>query len=194
MSRYGYARVSTVSQNIKPQVNALNEAGCIKVFEDKKSGKNLDREGLHELLSELNNGDTLVITKMDRIARNVKEGITLIDELNEKGIIIHVLNMGVFDGTPNSNLLRNVLLAVAEFERDMMLERQREGIEDAKQRGVYKGRPKKYTERNKSMQYALELYDNRDSNKMTVKDIVEITKVSKATLYRVIREREESES
>lgn len=185
--KLGYARVSTNHQNIQTQVKALKEAGADIVYQDKKSGKNLDREGLQEVLDQLQEGDTLIVTKMDRIARNIKEGIALIEELSNKGIKLHVLNMGLFDNSPTSRLIQNILLSVADWEREMILERQREGIEEAKKAGKYKGRPKKYTENNVGLQYAMKLFNERNVNGMTVKDIEQITKVSKATIYREAR-------
>ncbi|MBO1579373.1 recombinase family protein [Bacillus sp. XF8] len=187
---YGYARVSTQGQNLESQLTELQKAGAEEIYKDKASGKNINREGLNDLLSRLAQGDTLMVTKMDRIARNVREGIDLISEFNEKGIKLHVLNMGVFDGSPTSRLIQNILLSVADWEREMLLERQREGIEEAKKRGAYKGRPKKYTLKNASLEHALELYHNRDSNKLTMKKIAEITQISRATLYRAIKEHE----
>ncbi|HFK1472430.1 recombinase family protein [Bacillus cereus group sp. BfR-BA-01495] len=189
---YGYARVSTQGQNLESQLTELKKAGAERIYKDKASGKNLNRDGLNALLSQLTEGDTLIVTKMDRIARNVREGIDLISQLNEKGIKLHVLNMGVFDGSPTSKLITNILLSVADWEREMLLERQRAGIEEAKKRGAYKGRAKKYTSKNASLVHALELYDNRDTNKMTMNKIAEVTQISRATLYRAIKEREET--
>lgn len=187
MAIIGYARVSTDRQNIEPQVKQLKEAGAEIVHHDKKSGANLDREGLKTLLDKLTPKDTLMVTKMDRVARNITEGIELINELNAKGIKLHVLNMGVFDDSPTSKLIQNILLSVADWEREMMLERQREGIEEAKRLGKYKGRPKKYTENNKRFNYAMKLMKERNTNGMTVKEIEDITGISRATLYRAIR-------
>lgn len=187
--RFGYARVSTVEQNLEAQLQALDESGVVDTYKDKVSGKNTNREGLQTLLSRLEQGDTLVVTKLDRIARNVKEGIQLIDELNERGIQLHVLNMGLFNDTATSKLLRNILLSVAEWEREMMLERQREGIAVAKANGKYKGKPKKYTDKNPALIHALELFANRETNGKTVKDIVQITKVNRASLYKIAKEK-----
>jgi DNA invertase Pin-like site-specific DNA recombinase len=187
--KYGYGRVSTHHQELDAQIKALKHAGAEKIFSEKVSGKDLDRAGLQKLLNELEDGDTLIITKMDRIARNVQDGIRLIDSLNEIGINLHVLNMGVFDNSPTSKLIRNILLSVGEWEREMILERQREGIQEAKQRGVYKGRIKKYTDKHMGLNHALELFNNRDTNKMTVKEIEAITGISKATLYREAKQR-----
>lgn len=189
---YGYARVSTQGQNLESQLTELKKAGAEEIYKDKASGKSLNRDGLKDLLSQLTEGDTLIVTKMDRIARNVREGIDLISQLNEKGIKLHVLNMGVFDGSPTSKLITNILLSVADWEREMLLERQRAGIEEAKKRGAYKGRAKKYTSKNASLVHALELYDNREANKMTMNKIAEATQISRATLYRAIKEREET--
>jgi DNA invertase Pin-like site-specific DNA recombinase len=190
MTILGYARTSMEHQNISMQVEQLKQAGAEIIHQDQKTGKNLDRGGLQTLLGQLNEGDTLMVTKMDRIARNVKEGISLIDELINEGIKLHVLNMGLFDGSPTSRLIQNILLSVADWEREMMLERQKVGIEDAKKRGVYKGRPKKYTDKNKGLQHALELYKDRDNNGFTVNDISEMTKVSRATIYRAVKNME----
>lgn len=182
--KIGYARVSTVGQDLTTQVKALKQAGAEKIVKEKQSAKNINRSGLQKLLVELKEGDTLIITKMDRISRNVRDGIALIDDLNKMGISLHVLNMGVFDNSPASKLIRNILLSVAEWEREMILERQKEGIQEAKARGLYKGMPKKYNSNHKGLQHALELMDNRDSNKMTVNDISSITGISRATIYR----------
>ncbi|MFP7444068.1 recombinase family protein [Bacillus infantis] len=187
--QYGYARVSTAEQSLEVQIQALKEAGVSEIFKDKATGRNTKRDGLQSLLSILDVGDTLVITKLDRIARNVKEGIQLIDELAEQGIKLHVLNMGLFDGTATSKLLRNILLSVAEWEREMILERQREGIAIAKTQGKYKGKPKKYTDKNPALVHALELFANRATNGKTVKEICEITKISRASLYNKAKEK-----
>lgn len=187
--QYGYARVSTADQHLEAQIKALQEAGAEVIYKDKATGKNTHREGLQALLGILQAGDTLIVTKMDRVARSVKQGIALIDELTEKGIKLHVLNMGMFDGSPTSKLIRNILLSVAEWEREMILERQREGIAVAKAQGKYKGKPKKYHDKNESMQHALELFANRATNGKTVKQICQITKVSRASLYNIAKEK-----
>lgn len=187
--QYGYARVSTAEQSLEAQIQALKEAGVSEIFKDKATGINTKRDGLQSLLSILDVGDILVITKLDRIARNVKEGIQLIDELAEKEIKLNVLNMGLFDGTATSKLLRNILLSVAEWEREMILERQREGIAVAKTQGKYKGKPKKYTDKTPALVHALELFANRATNGKTVKEICEITKISRASLYNIAKKK-----
>lgn len=184
----GYARVSTSGQHLDSQLQALTTAGAEEIHQDKKSGKDLDRTGLQGLLSKLQAGDTLIVTKMDRIARNVMDGIALIDELLEKGISLHVLNMGIFDNSPTSKLLRNILLSVAEWEREMILERQREGIAIAKANGRYSNKPRKYHEKHKGMESALQDFANRANNKMTVKEICEKYSVTRSSLYNIAKE------
>lgn len=194
MTVYGYARVSTAGQHLSPQVKQLTEAGATELFKEKRSGKDMERKALLELFKGLNEGDTLIVTKVDRIARSLKDGIALIEELNAKGIKLHVLNMGIFDGTPTSNMLFQILTAVAEFERNIMLERQKEGIADAKKRGAYTNRrSRKYKTNEGNMQSALKLFLNRDTNKLTVKEICEQTGVTRASLYNYAKEMEQQE-
>jgi DNA invertase Pin-like site-specific DNA recombinase len=185
---YGYARVSSKGQDLTAQINALKEHGVDKVFNEKYSGKNVEeRKVFLELIETVKEGDSIVVTKLDRFARSTKDALNTIEQLEEKGVSLIVLNLGgdkLDTSTPMGKLMVTMLSGIAEFELSLIKERQREGIELAKQRGVYKGRPKKYTEKNKGLQHALDLFKNRDSNKMTVKEICEITKVSKATLYR----------
>jgi DNA invertase Pin-like site-specific DNA recombinase len=182
--KYGYARVSSTGQNFEAQLSAFKEQGVDKIYKEKVTGRIKERPQLNKLLGILETGDTILITKIDRIARNMKDGLEIIYSLREKGVSIHVLNMGLIDNTPVGDLILNVLLAVAQFEVDINKERQREGIAEAKKRGVYKGRPMKYTDKNKALNHALELFKNRDTNRMTVSEIVEITKIGRGTLYR----------
>lgn len=181
---YGYARVSTKSQakdgnSLEAQKNELMAAGCEEIFSDTYTGKQTHRPELDKLLELLQPGDKLVITKLDRIARSVLQGIELIDSLIEHGITVHVLNMGLMDDSPTGRLIRNVMLCFAEFERDMILQRTREGKEVAKQKPEYKeGRPKKYTQ--EQINLALELLDGPYS----YSDVVKLTGISKSTLIR----------
>lgn len=188
--KYGYARVSSVGQNLTAQIRQLEEVGCNLVFKEKVSGrKKEDREQFNILLEKVHKGDTIVVTKLDRFARSTKDALSTIEYLNNKDVSLIVLNMGgdkVDTGTAIGKLMITVLSGIAEFEADMIKERQLEGIEEAKKRGVYKGRPAKYTEKHRGLQHALELFHNRDSNKLTVKEIEEITKISRATLYRAV--------
>ena len=188
MAKIGYARVSTTSQDLSPQIKALNDAGAEEILQDKKSGKDMDREGIKELMNKLQSGDTLIVTKMDRIARNVRQGLELIEELEDRGIELRVLNMPELSGG-TGKLVRTILFAVAEWERELILERQREGIELAKQNGKYKTKPKLYTDKNPKLLHALDLFANRASNGMTVKDICKITEITRSSLYAIAKEK-----
>lgn len=190
LTTYGYGRVSSKGQNLSAQLNQLSEYGVSKenIFKEKVSGRKKDnREEFNKLLNKVVAGDLIVVTKLDRFARSTKDALNTIELLKDKGVGLVVLNVSgekLDTTTATGKLMVTVLSAVAEFEADMIRERQLEGIAEAKERGVYKGRPKKYTEKNKGLQYALELFNNRDKNKMTVNEIEQITKISRATLYR----------
>ncbi|MCA0991685.1 recombinase family protein [Pseudalkalibacillus hwajinpoensis] len=190
--RYGYARVSSVGQNLDAQVKQLQEHQCNVIFQEKVSGRNKDnRLELKKLLDTVQKGETIIVTKLDRFARSTKDALATIELLNDKQVNLIVLNMGgdkVDTSTAIGKLMITVLSGIAEFEADMIKERQLEGIELAKQRGIYKGRPKRYTDKHKGLQHAIELYNKRDENKLTVNEISEITKVSRATLYRTVKE------
>lgn len=188
--KYGYARVSSNGQHLDAQIKQLEENACDKIFKEKVSGRQKNnRVEFQKLLDTVQANDTIVVTKLDRFARSTKDALSTIEMLNEKEVNLIVLNMGgdkVDTSSAIGKLMITVLSGIAEFEADMIKERQIEGIELAKQRGVYKGRPTKYTSKHKGLQHAVELYKNRDINKLTVNEISEITNVSRATLYRNI--------
>lgn len=148
---YGYARVSTKGQakdgnSLADQENKLRNAGAEIVFADAFTGTKKDRPELDKLMSVIKPGDTLIVTKLDRVARSIKYGAELIEELMNKDIKVNILNLGVLDNSPNGKLMRNIFLAFAEFERDMIVERTTEGKNIARLREDYQeGRPmKKY--------------------------------------------------
>ena len=130
--KYGYARVSTKGQakdgnSLDAQDKTLRENGAEIVFFESFTGTKKHRPELDKLMKVLQKGDTLIVTKLDRIARSTRDGLDIIDELLSKGVIIHILNMGVFDSSPVGKLTRTIFLAFAEFERDMIVERTTEG-------------------------------------------------------------------
>lgn len=145
--RYGYARVSTRLQaihgnSLDEQVEQLQNRGCEKVITEQYTGSTVQRPLLEQLLAKLHAGDTLVVTKLDRLARTAAEGSKMISELLEQGINVHVLNIGLIDNTPTGRLLANVLLAFAEFERDLIMERTLAGKAYARTKTGYReGRP-----------------------------------------------------
>jgi DNA invertase Pin-like site-specific DNA recombinase len=142
-NKVGYARVSSISQNLDLQHEQLKAAGCEKIFSEKQSGTTTtDREQLQSALEWLRDGDTLVVTRLDRLARSGKDLHNVIDQLSAKKVGFQCLQQGAVDTTTSmGKLVLGILGAVAEFETDIRKERQREGIEKAKKRGVYKGRP-----------------------------------------------------
>lgn len=139
----GYARTSTLAQKagLEAQVRDLDAVGCEKVFEEQVSSVDVvRREKLAEAIAYARQGDTLVITKLDRLARSVAHLVDLLGQLETKGVHLRILGMGIDTSTPTGKLMLNILGGVAEFEREIMLERQREGIAKAKAEGKYKGR------------------------------------------------------
>lgn len=176
--KYGYARVSTLHQDLEAQLQALEKEGCDKIYSEKFTGTKTDRPKFQELLSRLQKDDTLVVTKLDRFARTTKEGIETVKELFERGVKVHVLNMGLVEDTPTGRLILSVMLAFAEFERDMIVERTQEGKAIAKQNPNFReGRPRKFTK--KQMDHAMSLLDDH-----SFKQVAEITGISMSTLKR----------
>jgi DNA invertase Pin-like site-specific DNA recombinase len=194
--KYGYARVSSNSQNLAAQLLQLKENGInsSNIFQEKVSGRKKDnRDKFNKLLETVKAGDTIVVTKLDRFARSTKDAINTIEMLNEKSVSLIILNLGgqTVDTTSSyGKFMITVLSGVAELEADINKERQAEGIALAKKRGVYRGRPKKYTSRNTKLQHALELFYERENNGKTVNQIADITGVSRATLYRAAKEQD----
>ncbi|NVD44318.1 recombinase family protein [Qipengyuania atrilutea] len=142
MATIGYARVSTAGQSLDVQQDALREAGCERVFAEKKSGRRAaDRTALADALEFVREGDTFLVTKLDRLARSVIDLHQIVDRLAAKGVGFRVLQQSGIDTTTSTGKLTlGILAAVAEFEADIRAERQRDGIEAAKAKGVYKGR------------------------------------------------------
>lgn len=176
--KIGYARVSTVQQDLEAQLQLLKKEDCEKVYKDKFTGTKKVRPEFSKLLNELKEGDTLVVTKLDRFARSTVDGINIIKELFEKGVKVHVLNMGLVEDTPTGRLIFNVMSAFAEFERDMIVERTQEGKAVAKQRDDFReGRPKKYSK--KQLDHALKLLEYN-----SYKEVEALTGISKSTLIR----------
>ncbi len=180
---YGYARVSTKGQakdgnSLEAQENALRSAGATKIYSEAFTGTKSHRPELDKLMAVMQYGDTLVVTKLDRIARSATQGIELIQSLLDKGDVVYVLNMGVMDNTPTGKLIRNIMLAFAEFERDMIVERTQEGKAIAKQNPEFReGRPKKYSKA--QINHARSLLE-----KYSYKEVSEMTGISKSTLIR----------
>lgn len=180
---YGYSRVSTKGQardghSLAAQEQALKDAGATEIYSDAFTGTKKHRPELSKLLDRLESGDVLVVTKFDRIARSITDGIELVEDLNQRGVKVNILNMGMVDDTPSGRLIRNIMFSFAEYERDMIVTRMEEGKAIAKQRPGYReGRPRKYT--TKQMDHAMELL-----NTQSYSQVAALTGISKATLTR----------
>lgn len=177
----GYARVSTVGQKLDVQLDQLKAAGVEKLFQEKASGVRADRHQLLALLDFVREGDTVIVTKLDRIARSTKDLLQIIDRLEEKAVRFQVLNINLDTATPTGKLMLTMLGAIATFEREMMLERQAEGMARAKAEGRIKGRPA--TARSQATK-VVELAEK--GLKRT--QIAESCKISLASVYRVLAE------
>ena len=181
---YGYARVSTKGQardgnSLEVQEKELKDNGAKMVFTDSFTGTKMERPNLDKLLGMLEEGDTLIVTKLDRFARSVSQASDLITQLIDRGIIVNVLNLGILSNDSVSTLMRNVLLAFAQFERDMIVQRTQEGRANARQNPGYKeGRPKKF--KKEQIQLALSLLDEGK----TYRQVEAMTGISKSTLIR----------
>lgn len=179
----GYARTSTIDQKagLEAQLRDLNEAGCTKIFQEEISSRASQRPELAAALEYMREGDTLVVTKIDRLARSVRDLSDLVDTLKAKGVDIRFLaNPDMNTESANGKLMLSVLGAIAEFERDLMLERQREGIAKAQAEGKYKGR--KAT----AMAKGGEVLRLRTEGK-TVNEIIEETGISRASVFRILK-------
>ena len=163
---YGYARVSTVKQvagnSLEEQEVILKSKGCEEIIIEQFTGKTTNRPKLDEMASNLQAGDTLIVTKLDRLARTVREGKELIERLIAKDVTVIIDNLGTISNKPMDKLMLSVLFAFAEFERDMIIERTQAGKEIARTKDGFKdGRPKAYTEY--QLKNAMDLLANGNS-------------------------------
>lgn len=180
----GYARTSTLDQTagLEAQKRDLAAAGCEKVFVEQVSSVDVTaREQLAQALDYIREGDTLVVTKLDRLARSVAHLVELLAEVEKKGASLRILDMGIDTGTPNGRLMLNLLGSIAQFEREIMLERQREGIAKAKAAGKYKGR--KPTAKAKAKE-VLELH----AEGVGGTEIAKRLGIGRASVYRILKE------
>ena len=181
---YGYARVSTAGQcrdgnSLEDQVAALRKYGCQEIVTEAFSGKTMERPQFQTLLNKLQADDTLVVCKLDRFARTAIEGVETVRVLFERGVRVHILNMGLVENTLTGNLILTVMLAFAEYERGMIAERTQTGKALARtQPGYREGRPKKF--KPAQINHALELLNEG----ITYKRVEELTGISKSTLIR----------
>jgi DNA invertase Pin-like site-specific DNA recombinase len=181
----GYARVSTQEQELQLQLDALEKEGCqkSKIFIDKISGAKTERPGLEKCLSELEPGDTLIVWRLDRLGRSMKHLVQLIEELRQKGIGFKSICDGAIDTTTASGeLIFNIFSSLAQFERRLIQERTKAGLESARARGKKGGR-KKIERTNPIVMTAKKMHKDHG---MSIADICKTLKISRASFYRYI--------
>lgn len=185
--KYGYARVSTKDQILDLQIDALKQAGCNKIFREIVSGSRSDRPEWLKLLDEIQEGDTLVIWKLDRMGRSLHHLVTIVNELVSKNIDIISLQDPLNTTTAQGRLIFNMFASLAEFEKDLIRERTMAGLKSARARGRMGGRPKGLSEKAKKAACTAEaLYLQKE---LTSDEIAEQLDISKTTLYKYLRSR-----
>ena len=177
----GYARVSTDDQNLDLQKDALARAGCEKILEDHQSGAKAVRPGLKSALEYTREGDTLVVWRLDRLSRSLKDLIEMVNQLEAQGVGLKSLHESLDTSSSSGKLIFHIFGALAEFERNLIRERTQAGLQAARARGRKGGRPKSLDADKRAL--AVQLYEER---KHTVKQICEMMGISKPTLYKYI--------
>lgn len=180
---FGYARVSTQDQNLNLQIDDLNKAGCERIFQEKASSAK-ERPQLQKLLDSLRENDTLIVWKLDRLGRSLKELITLVNDFQLKGVGFRSLNDAIDTTTAQGRLIFNIFASLAEFERDLIRERTKAGLSAARARGRTGGKPKGLSKEAESKAEAARiLYEKKEK---TVAEIGKLLGISRATVYRYL--------
>lgn len=184
--KFGYARVSTTDQNLSLQLDALQKAGCERIFQEHVSGAKADRVELNKLLKLLRNGDEIVIWKLDRLGRSLQHLIDLVAQLEERGVGLTSLNDHIDTSTPARKLVFRIFASLAEFERELIRERTMAGLVAAKAQGRVGGKPKGLSEEaKKQARVAESLY----REKYPVKEIARQLNMSRTTVYKYLEYR-----
>ncbi|WP_030926188.1 recombinase family protein, partial [Streptosporangium amethystogenes] len=186
--RVGYARVSTKDQLLDRQITALTAAGCLRIFADKKSGKNVEREELWKALGYLREGDTLVVPSLDRLGRSLQDLIAIVASLRKRGIGFRSLKEALDTTTPGGRLVFHVFAALAEFIRELIIEGTNEGLAAAKARGQRLGRPPAMTP--EQVGHARALLTQPDAS---IASIARLLGVSRSTIYKYVPELKSSD-
>ncbi|ARJ25690.1 resolvase (plasmid) [Bacillus mycoides] len=179
----GYARVSSNDQNLDTQIEALQKFGVEIIYQEKVSGVSEKRPELARLLDNLQIGDTVVVARMDRLARSLKHILELVEDLERRNVHLVSLDYNFDTRTATGKMLFHIIGAVAEWERELLKEKQKAGLDIAKKKGVQLGRPRKYGNKHEGMDHAIELYTKGEN---TIRKICNITQVSRSALYREI--------
>lgn len=187
--KYGYGRVSTAGQSrdgnsLESQQEKLSQAGCGEIVLEAYTGKTMDRPKFCALMEKMTAGDTLVVCKLDRFARTAREGLEVVEQLMARGIAVHILNMGLIEDTPMGRMVLTVMLAFAQFERDSIVERTRDGKAIARRRPDYReGRKEKRPENFE------EVYIRQQRGELSVAQALEECGVGRTRWYELVRER-----
>ncbi|MBT2701591.1 recombinase family protein [Bacillus sp. ISL-40] len=184
MTIYGYARVSTKEQNLDTQIQQLQARKCDHIIEEKMTGATFKRPKLEQLLADVKEGDTIIVTRVDRLGRNTQQLLQLVEDLQERNITLFIIELGIEATHRNGKLFLTILSALAENERELLAEKRTAGIANAKSKGVKLGR--KGIAKGK-LEHALNLWKKGE---MTIKQIEDSTGVGKSILYREIQKRE----
>lgn len=181
MSRVGYARVSSTGQSLDVQMEKLTQAKCERIYQEKRSGRTASRPQFQCCMDYLRDGDTLVITRLDRLARSVVHLAQIAARFQREGIDLVVLDQNLDTSTSTGRLTFNMLASIAEFENDLRTERQKEGIAKAKENGITFGRPSKLTDTIKK-----EIYSKRMAG-ASIGQLIKAFRIGEATIYRILR-------
>lgn len=187
---FGYARVSTEGQNLYRQLDALKAAGVDEIVEEKITGTKADRPQLNRLLDKLREGDTILVADLTRLSRSTKDLFALVDKIEKKGANIKSLKESWLDTTtPQGKLMFTFIAGISQFERDLISQRTKEGLEAARARGRKGGRREKLDSAKKKA-----IYDLYTQKKTRIMDICDMFEITKPTLYKVVKEVSEQES
>jgi DNA invertase Pin-like site-specific DNA recombinase len=187
MALIGYARVSTTEQHLHLQQDALEKAGCLKIFTDTISGVKSERKGLDEALSYIRGGDTLVVWRLDRLGRSLKDLIERITALHSRNIGFKSLTEQIDTTTSGGKLIFHIFGALAEFERDIITERTNAGLNAARAGGRQGGRPRSSLSDERKLQMAKQMYENKN---LPVRDICKALGIPRSTFYKYVRKQE----
>lgn len=180
--KIGYARVSTQEQSLNRQIDQLKEVGCEKIFQEKITGTKSDRAELERMLEQLREGDTIVITELTRLSRSTKDLFSLVERIEKFGANIKSLKESWLDTTtPQGKLMFTIFAGISQFERDLISQRTKEGLDSARARGRKGGRPSKKDDK---VELALKMYKSKE---YSITEIMDASGLSKTTLYRYIK-------
>ncbi|PEM65323.1 recombinase [Bacillus pseudomycoides] len=181
--KIGYARVSTKKQNLDRQIDALTAAGCEVIYQEKITGTKRERPEFTRMLAEVQEGDTVLVAELTRVSRSTKDLLEIVDTITKKGANVKSLKETWLDTTTSAGkLMLTIFAGLAEFERDLLSERTKDGLDAARRRGNVGGRPKQH---NEQLDYAIEQVK---AGEMSKSEICRVTGVSRATLYRRLEE------